>query len=253
TSEGLWQRRFGGDRTVLGRPLTLPAGNVTIVGVMPPALQYPSAGIEVWIPTRTPPDILRLREARFLDVIGRLKPGVTLEQARADLEAAQRRLGQQHPKTDAGWSVQLHPLQEELTGSVHAALWLLFGSVGVLLVIACVNVTSLLLAQLDERGTEIGSRLAIGAGRGAIARQFLAEGLVYALAGGLLGLGAALAGVEVLSKRLVGVPRVTELAVNTRLLAFVLTVSALAAVLLSLAPVLQTFRRTYGLGGSAIW
>src|SRR5262245_38230318 len=111
---------------------------------------------------------------------------------------------------------------------------------------------SLLLAQLNERGMEIASRLAIGAGRSAIARQFLAEGLVYAVAGGVLGLGATLAGVEVLSKRLAGIPRISELAVNTRLFASVLAVSALAAVLFSLVPVLQTFRRTSDLANSAI-
>jgi len=251
-SDRLWQRRFGADRSVIGRTLTLPGGNVSVVGVMPPALQYPSDAIDIWIPARTPPDVLQHREARFLQVIGRMKPGVTVEQARADLEAAERRLGQQYLKTDAGWSVHLQTLREELTGSVHAALWLLFGSVGLLLVIACANVASLLLAQLNEREAEIAARLAIGAGRGAIARQFLAEGLVYALASGVLGLDAALAGIEVLSKRLVGIPRITELAVNARLLAFVLAVSALAAVLFSLAPVLQTFRRTRDLAGSAI-
>jgi predicted permease len=251
-SDGLWRRRFGADRTVLGRTLTLRDGEVAIVGVMPPTVQYPSASTEIWIPSRTPPELLQLREARFLRILGRLKPGVTVEQARADLEAAQRRLGLEYPKTDAGWSVHLQPLKEELTGSVHVALWLMFGSVGLLLAIACANVASLLLAQLNEREMEIATRLAIGAGRSAIARQFLAEGMVFALAGGVLGFGAALAGVQVLSKRLGGLPRISELAVNNRLLASVLAVSALATVLCSLAPVLQTLRRSPDLANAAM-
>jgi hypothetical protein len=121
-SDGLWRRRFGADPGVLGRTLRLPDGNVTIVGVMPPALEYPSAATEIWIPSRTPPAVLELREARYLQAIGRLKPGVTLEQARADLKTVQRRLEQQYPKTDAGWGVHLQPLKEELTGGVRAAL-----------------------------------------------------------------------------------------------------------------------------------
>ena len=251
-SDGFWRRRFGADPAVLGRSLSLSGGNVAIVGVMPPAVAYPSAGTEIWIPLRTPPALLKLREARFLQVIGRLKPDVALEQARADLEAAQHRLGEQYPATDAGWNATLQSLKVEMTGSVERALWLLFGAVGLLLVIACANVAGLLLAQLNERETEIASRLAIGAGRGAIARQLLAEGFVYALAGGLLGLGAAFAGVEILRNQLTGIPRITELAVNVRLLAFVLTVSVLAALLLSLAPVWQTARRNLDAVNSAI-
>jgi predicted permease len=129
---------------------------------------------------------------------------------------------------------------------------LLFGSVGLLLVIACANVASLLLAQLNERALEIASRLAIGAGRGAIVRQFAAEGLVYGLAGGLLGLGFALGGIEILRVRLSGVPRATDVAVNSELLAFVLAMSTLVAVLCSLAPALQTLRRIPDLASSAI-
>src|SRR5215831_3684406 len=251
-SDGLWRRRFGADPGVLGRTLSLADGNVNIVGVMPPALQYPSSATEIWIPSRTPAAVLELREARYLQVIGRMKPGVTLERARTDLETVQRRLERQYPKTDAGWSVHVQPLGEELTGAVSAALWLLFGSVGLLLVIACANVGSLILAQLSERAIEIASRLAIGAGRSAIVRQFVAEGLAYAFAGGLLGLGLALAGIGVLRVRLSGVPRATELAMNSELMAFVLAVSTLAAVLFSLAPVLQTLRRTPDLASSAI-
>ncbi|MPY89994.1 MAG: FtsX-like permease family protein [Luteitalea sp.] len=249
-SEGFWRRRFGADPRVLGRSLMLAEGSFTIVGVMPAAVQHPSAATEIWVPGKTPPDLLEVREARFYNAVGRLKEGVTLEQAHADLAAVQRTLGEQYPKTDAGWSVGIRPLKEELVGEVRLALWLLLGSVGLLLLIACANIACLLLVQLNGRRAEIATRHAIGASHAAIARQLLAEGLVYSLAGGLLGLVAAFAGVELLRKRLPDVPRISELAVNTRMLAFVLGVSVLAAVLFSLAPVLQTFR--HNLAGSVI-
>jgi putative ABC transport system permease protein len=242
-SDGLWRQRFGADRGALGRNLTLPGGRFTIFGVMPPAFQYPTAATEIWIPDRTSPVVLKLREARFYQTIGRLKTGVTVAQAQTDLAAVQRTLGEQYPQTDAGWSVAVRPLKEELTGSVRLALWMLLGSVGLLLLIACANVACLMLAQLNGRGAEIAMRLAFGAGRGAITRQLLAEGLVYAFAGGLLGLGAALAGVNALQKSLTGIPRIGELAVDARLLGFVLAASLLTAVLFTLAPALQTFRR----------
>jgi putative ABC transport system permease protein len=242
-SDGLWRRRFGADPLVLGRTLALPGGRLTVVGVMPPAFQYPSAGTEIWIPDRASPEILRLREARFYQGIGRLKPGLTAAQAGADLAALQTILGGQYPKTDAGWSAAVTPLVEALTGSVRLALWMLLGSVGVLLLLACANVACLMLAQFSARGVEMATRLALGAGRTAVARQLLAEGLVYAFGGGLLGLGAALLGVEALQNRLAGMPRINELTVDARLLGFALGVTVLAAVLFSLAPIVQTFRR----------
>lgn len=249
-SDGLWRRRFGGDGAVIGRSLTLQGERFTIVGVMPSTVQYPSPGTDIWIPAQTPAAVLTLREARFLRVVGRLKAGISVEQAEADLARVQTALGGRYPKTDSGWSVAVRPLKEDLTGSVELALWLLLGSVGLLLSIACINVACLLLGQLNRRRVEIATRLALGCGHFAIARQLFAEGLAYAFAGGLLGLAAAFAGVEALRLRLTGIPRIIELAVNMRLLAFVLAVSVLAAVLFSLAPILQTFRR--GVTGAAV-
>lgn len=242
-SDGLWRRRFGGDAGVLGRTLELSGGRVTIVGVMPADFAYPAAATAIWIPERTSAEGLEHREARYFQAIGRIRAGVTTEQARADLAAVQGMLAERYPKTDAGWSVAVKPLKEEVTGSVSLALWMLFGSVGLLLLIACANVACLMLVRYSGRSTEIAMRLALGARRSAIARQFLAEGLVYALAGGLLGLGAAAAGVSVLRNRLTGIPRIGDLAVDGSLAAFVFGVSVLTAVLFSLAPVLQAFRR----------
>ena len=242
-SDGLWRRRFSADPAVLGRGLVLADRTYVIVGVMPRTFRYPNPATELWIPKQAPPAMLRIREDRSYSGIGRLKPGVTLEQARSDLAAAQQALGEQYPNTDAGWTVALEPLKDQLVGPVRLALWLLFGSVCLLLAIACANVACLLLARLNSRAAEIATRCSLGAGRAAVARQLLAEGLLYALLGGLLGMAAAFAGIDFLRRQLPGIPRVSELAIDGRLLAAVAGISAVAVVLFSLAPILQVFRK----------
>jgi predicted permease len=210
---------------------------------MPGGFQYPAAAVEIWVPKQVPPDLLAVREARFYNCVGRLKEGMTLEQAQADLTSIQGRLGEQYPKTDAGWGVTLAPLKEELVGKVQLALWLLLGSVTLLLLIVCCNVACLMLARLNSRSAEIATRRALGAGRAAIARQLFAEGLAYALIGGLLGLTAALAGIDVLRTQVPDIPRINELAVDARMLGLVAGISVVATVLFSLAPILETFGR----------
>jgi predicted permease len=242
-SDRLWRRRFSADPAALGRTLALNGRSYTITGVMPAAFQYPSAAIDVFAPHQASPTLLRARDARYYDVVGRLKPGVTVEQARADLGMVQQRLGEQYPASDAGWTVVVEPLKDRLVGGVRLALWLLFGAVGLLLLIACANVACLLLAQLERRAQEMATRRALGAGRAAIARQLLTEGLVYALGGAVAGAGAAFAGVALLRSRLPDLPRISELAVDGRVLAFAVAASATAAVLFSLAPMLETVRR----------
>ncbi|HKE28337.1 MAG TPA: ABC transporter permease [Bryobacteraceae bacterium] len=241
-SDGFWKRRFASDRGVLGRSLRLMETNYIIVGVMPPSFQCPTPATELWVPRQAGPAMLQMREARFYSCVGLLKSGVTLEQARFDLSAVQQRLGEQYPTTDAGWSIALDPLREELVGRVRAGLWLLLGSVSVLLAITCANVACLLLARLNSRVAEIATRCSLGAGRAAIGRQLFAEGLVYALAGGSVGLAIALAGINVLRTQLADLPRITELTVDARLLGAVVAISVVAAVLFSLVPILQTFR-----------
>ncbi len=242
-SDGLWRRRFAADPNALGRTLILADLHYVIAGVMPPQFQYPAPTTEIWIPKQAQPALMQIREARFYQVIGRLKPGVTLEQAQADLAAVQQKLGVQYPKTDSGWTVAMEPLKERIVGKIRLVLWLLFGSVTLLLLITCANVACLLLARLNSRSAEIATRRSLGAGRAAIARQLFAEGLVYGLAGGFLGMAATFAGIDYLRKRLPEIPRISELAVDTRMLAVGAAISLLAAVLFSLAPILQTFRR----------
>lgn len=241
-SDGFWKRQFASDPEVLERALRLMDTNYIIVGVMPASFQYPTPATELWIPKRAAQSLLQTREARFYSSIGLLKPGVTLEQARLDLSAVQQRLGKEYPTTDAGWSISLDPLKEEVVGRVRTGLWLLLGCVGVLLAIACGNVACLLLARLNSRAAEIATRCSLGAGRGAMGRQLFAEGLVYAFAGGLVGIAAAFAGIKLLRTHLVDFPRVTELTVNARMLGAIVVISVLAAVLFSLAPILQMIR-----------
>jgi predicted permease len=241
-SDGFWKRRFSSDPGVLGRSLRLMDGSYVIVGVMPASFQYPTPATELWMSRRAEVAMFRMREARFYNCVGLSKPGVTLEQARSDLAAVQQRLGAQYPTTDAGWSIALDPLKDELVGHVRAGLWLLLGSVSVLLAIACANVACLLLARLNSRAAEISTRCSLGAGRSAIGRQLFVEGLVYAFAGGLVGMATAFAAINVLRAQLADLPRITELTVDARLLGAVVGISVLAAVLFSLAPILQTFR-----------
>ena len=229
-SDAFWRRRFSADPGVLGRSLKLSDLNYVIVGVMPRQFQYPTPATELWLPKQARPSLLQIREARFYNTIGRLKPGITQDQALADFAAIQSRLGERYPKTDAGWTVAMEPLKDRLVGKVRFALWLLLGSVSLLLLIACANVACLLLARINSREAEIATRCSLGAGRAAIARQLFTEGLVYALAGGLLGMAAAFAGIGFLRRQLPDTPRITELAVDGRVLALVVGISVLAAV-----------------------
>jgi putative ABC transport system permease protein len=242
-SDALWRRRFGGDPQVLGRILPLSGARYTVVGVMPASFRYPSPAVELWIAKQARPELLKIREARFYFGVGRLKPGVTVAQAKADLDAVIGRLGERYPKSDAGWSAAVEPLIDQVVGSTRSALWLLAGAVSVLLLIGCANVACLLLSRLNARAAEIATRRSLGAGRGAIARQMLVEGLVYAFAGGSLGLAAAFAGAAYLRNSLPDVPRIAELAVDARMLLLVTATTLSAALLFSLAPVLQIVRR----------
>lgn len=228
---------------VIGRGLILADQTYAVVGVMPATFQYPTPATQVWLPKQATPELLRIREARFYQTAGRLKLGVTIEQAQADLATVEQGLGRQYPKSDAGWSVALEPLKDRLVGKVRLGLWLLVGSVSLLLLIACANVACLLLARLSSRATEIATRLSLGAGRAAIARQLFAEGLVYAAAGGLLGMMASFSGIEFLRRELPDFPRISELEVDGRMLVTVAGISGMAAILFSLAPIVQTLRR----------
>src|SRR5262249_27712459 len=147
-----------GDPNVIGRSAVLSGMNYTIVGVMPASFQYPRPETEVWSAKQARPELMRIREARFYAGVGRLKQGVSVERAQADLALVQKRLGEKYPKTDAGWTPSVEALKDLMVGRGGGALWLRGGAVGVLRLIACANVACLLLAQLNGRKAEIATR-----------------------------------------------------------------------------------------------
>ena len=195
-----------------------------------------------WIPAQMSAGLLQARQARFYTAVGRLKPGVTSEQAEADLSTVQAQLGEQFPQTDKGWTARAIPLKEEKIGGVRRSLWLLFGAVTLLLLAACGNVACLMLADATRREREVAVRFALGASRSAIVRQLFIEGLVLALAGAVGGLVLARWATDLLANTATQLPRANELRMDVRLLAFTLAIGIATTVLFSLAPALQATR-----------
>ena len=239
-SHGLWRRRFGADPQLVGRDISLNGVNRTVIGIMPPDFRFPSREAEFWMPLAAPPQFTANRETYWLTVIGRLRPDATLEQARAEMEGIARRLEEQYPATNRGMGVNLVSLREQTIGRVRPALLVLLGAVGFVLLIACANVANLLLARAGAREREFAVRAAIGAGRLRIIRQLLVESALLALVGGALGVLLAVWGLDAL--KLVApadMPRLDQVGVDARALAFTLGVASLTALLFGLAPALQ--------------
>jgi len=233
---GLWKRNFGGDPGVLGRTVRMDGESLTVVGVLPSDLSLLTEA-QMWLPTPLLNPGMNLRMGHSLKAIGRLKPGVTLDQSQADLDAIAARLARQYPDTNQGWSLRQRPLRDVLVGPVRPALLLMWGAVALLLLIACVNVANLLLARSLARQKEFSLRSALGASRNRLIRQMLTESVLLATAGGILGVLAATGGIQVLRTVVPStLPRLDEVHINATVLLFTTCTSVLTGLVFGLVP-----------------
>ena len=243
-SADLWQRKFGGAQDIVTKSLTLDDKTYTIVGVIPANFSL-FRGTDVYVPIgQWNNPALKIRSAALgLHGIGRMKPGVTIEQAQADLSRVMASLATTYPETNKGNGAKLSPLKARMIGDIGPTLWMLLGSVGFVLLIACVNVSNLLLARSTDRTREFAIRAALGAGRWRLVRQSLTESLLLALAGGALGLVVASWGTNAaLAVLPTTLPRASEVRLDARVLIFTIAISLLTGVLAGLAPALKTSR-----------
>jgi putative ABC transport system permease protein len=239
----LWQRRFGGADDIVGRAIQLDGFSFTVIGVAPPGFQYPRH-TQVYELYRLNANQRQMREAHFLKVVARLKPGVTVAQAQSEMTAMARRLAEQYPQTNRNWGANVVPLREVEVGRVRPELMALLGAVGLALLVACSNVASLLLARSIARQTEIGVRLALGASAWRIARQLLTESLMLAALGAVAGLLLGEWALEaLLALAPESLPRLGEVRLDTSAIGFTLLLSLLTGVLSGLAPAWQAARQ----------
>jgi putative ABC transport system permease protein len=243
-SSGLWRSRYGADPGVVGKSIILNEESYRVVGVMPADFNFPEEDARLWIPRVFQPaeQTERTRNFRIYNVLARLKPGVTLESAQAEMSTIAARLASEHPEDNTGWSVQLVPLREQIVGEVRPILLLLQGAVLFVLLMVGANLTNLLLVRALAREREICIRIALGTQRARLIRQFLIETLLLTVAGGLLGLLLAYWGIQLFASAYSPViPRLSELSIDGRVLAVALGL-ALLTILLGLVQLRYTTR-----------
>jgi len=240
-SDRFWRRRFNADPGILGKNLRLDGRLYPIVGVMPPSFLFPDREADLWSPIPSGLTIGRARENNWFVVIGRLKPGATVAQARADLGTIQVQLGRQFPETD-NLSVTVDALKENTVGGSRRSLWLLFGSVSLLLLIACTNIIALLLSRSAQRQHEIAVRFSLGASRGALIAQLLTETFLLALLGSGLGLFLAAAASGIFRSLAAQLPRVEEIHLDARIVLYSLACSLVVTFLCGLVPAIRGTR-----------
>lgn len=256
-SHGYWQRRFGGDPAIVNRQFEVDGQPATVVGVMPPAFVFPYKGmvgptgftrtlaVDAWstMPLTGPRMVNEhgrfIRNVHYLAAVGRLKPGVTVDQARAALEATSARLAQEYPQSNTGWTTTVTPLHEQVVGDVRASLLVLLGGVGVILLMACVNVANLVLARSVSRQKELAVRAALGASRLRLVQQALTESLLLAAGGALLGMVLVGWGVRALvAMAPANLPRVQEVSPDLTVLLVTLGMAVITGTFVGMVPAL---------------
>jgi putative ABC transport system permease protein len=241
-SDELWRGRYESDPNILGRTLNLDDTQWEVVGIMPPAFTFPGEHTQLWIPHRIDPATLGTANFNY-DVIGRLNPDISLEAAKADLDRALAQLPELIPGEitaealeDAEMATLLHTLLDDIVGYVRQTLWILLGSVGIILLIACANVANLFLVRAEGRRREVALRSALGAGRRHMVTYFLAESAVVAVLGGILGLSLAHAGIRALIALSPDIPRLNEVGIDGRVLVFSVAVSIASCLFFAVIP-----------------
>jgi ABC-type antimicrobial peptide transport system permease subunit len=242
-NESLWKRRFGGDPSVIGRALSLNNESYTVVGVLSGSVRLPGFGNwrdQVWVPLAFPAEEAATRGNHFLEVIARLKPGATLQQARAEMETIAARLAQQYPEHNTRIGAVVNASHEEIVGNMKPALLILLGAVVFVLLIACANVANLLLARAAVRQKEIALRLALGADRARLTKQLLVESVMLSLLGGVVGLGFAYAGLRMLTRFIPqDIAHADTIAIDSKVLVFTFLIAIVTGLIFGLAPASQ--------------
>jgi putative ABC transport system permease protein len=243
-SDRFWRNRFGASPGALGKKLRINGFSFSIVGVMPASFYFPDREVDLWAPIPADAPYATSRGFTWYRVVGRLKPGVTLTEAQANLATVQAQLGRAYPETDRDLRVAIQTLKETTVGGVRGSLWMLFGSVSLLLLIACTNIIALLLARAGQRQHEISVRFSLGASRAAIVGQLLTEAFLLALLGAALGLFVAGGASKVFQSLAGDLPRVEEIRLDWRIVLYSLACSLVATLLCGLVPAVRGTRDT---------